>query len=254
MLIDIEIIDRVALLRMKRLEKLNALNNELVTQVLQALVELDNNSQVGCIVITGSDEVFVVGADIKEMSNKTFLDVNESDYFCEWGIVDNIKTPIIAAVSGYALGGGCELAMMCDIVYASESALFGQPEIKLGVIPGIGGTQRLTRLIGKTKAMDWILTGRTISAIEAEKAGLVARVYPDKLLLKEALTKANTIASYSLVATKKGKEAVKRAEELSLREGLLFERRLFHSLFATQDQSEGMTAFLEKRPPEFLNK
>ena len=251
MIIQTEQIGRVVLVRLNRPEKLNALNSEVMFAITQTLTELDKSPNVGCFVITGSERAFAAGADIAEMSDKSYGEMLGIDYFSGWEAFCALRTPKIAAVSGYALGGGCELAMMCDLIYAAESALFGQPEIKLGVIPGIGGTQRLTRLVGRAKAMDLILTGRMMDALEAERAGLVARVMPDENLLDETLAIANVISSYSKPAVLVAKEAIDRAEQVSLKEGLLFERRAFHSLFATQDQKEGMQAFLEKRAPNF---
>lgn len=251
MIIQTEQIGRVVLVRLNRPEKLNALNSEVMFAITQTLTELDKSPNVGCFVITGSERAFAAGADIAEMSDKSYSEMLGIDYFSGWEAFCALRTPKIAAVSGYALGGGCELAMMCDLIYAAESALFGQPEIKLGVIPGIGGTQRLTRLVGRAKAMDLILTGRMMDALEAERAGLVARVMPDESLLDETLAIANVISSYSKPSVLVAKEAIDRAEQVSLKEGLLFERRAFHSLFATQDQKEGMQAFLEKRSPNF---
>lgn len=251
MIIQTEQIGRVVLVRLNRPEKLNALNSEVMFAITQTLTELDKSPNVGCFVITGSERAFAAGADIAEMSDKSYSEMLGIDYFSGWEAFCALRTPKIAAVSGYALGGGCELAMMCDLIYAAESALFGQPEIKLGVIPGIGGTQRLTRLVGRAKAMDLILTGRMMDALEAERAGLVARVMPDESLLDETLAIANVISSYSKPSVLVAKEAIDRAEQVSLKEGLLFERRAFHSLFATQDQKEGMQAFLEKRAPNF---
>ncbi|PKF78663.1 enoyl-CoA hydratase [Vibrio sp. vnigr-6D03] len=251
MIIQTEQIGRVVLIRLNRPDKLNALNSEVMSAITQTLTEYDQNPDIGCFVITGSERAFAAGADIAEMSDKSYTDMLSTDYFSGWDAFCALRTPKIAAVSGYALGGGCELAMMCDLIYASESALFGQPEIKLGVIPGIGGTQRLPRLVGRAKAMDLILTGRMMDAAEAERAGLVARVMPDEALLEETLAVAKVIASYSKPSVIVGKEAIDRAEQVSLKEGLLFERRVFHSLFSTHDQKEGMRAFLEKRAPSF---
>ncbi|MEV3858680.1 enoyl-CoA hydratase-related protein [Streptomyces sp. NPDC050095] len=243
---------RVVTVRLHRPTVLNALSQALMTELLDALRPLDRDPGVGCFVVTGSsDRVFAAGADIKEMAGKSAAEMASEDYFAEWEEFAAFRTPKIAAVNGYALGGGCELAMMCDFVIAGESAVFGQPEITLGVIPGIGGTQRLTRLVGHAKAMDLVLTGRTMDAVEAERCGLVARVVPDDQVLKEATDAAETIASYSRPAVTAAREAVDRALETGLREGVLFERRSFHALFATEDQSEGMRAFLEKRTPRF---
>ncbi len=242
---------RVMLVTLNRPEALNALNSATLHAFVQQVVPLDQRPDVGCIVLTGSERAFAAGADIREMASQTLHQMRDSDYFAGWEAFASMRTPRIAAVSGYALGGGCELAMMCDMVFAAEGARFGQPEIKLGVIPGIGGTQRLTRLVGRSRAMDLILSGRLMDASEAERAGLVARVYSASELLPQTLAAAQTIASYSLPAVRVAKEAVDRAAELSLREGLLFERRAFHSLFATRDQKEGMQAFLDKRQPRF---
>ncbi len=252
-IVDVE--DHVALIKLNRPDALNALNSQLLGELAQALAEADQNDKVRCVVLTGSDKAFAAGADIKEMSEKTFVEMFLSDYFApESNSVINTRKPIIAAVSGYALGGGCELAMMCDFIIASETAKFGQPEINLGVIAGIGGTQRLTRFVGKSKSMDMHLTGRFMDAEEAERSGLVSRVVPGKKLMEEALGAAQKIAEKSVIASIAAKEAVNRAYETTLSEGLLFERRLFHSLFATEDQSEGMSAFQEKREAQFRDK
>jgi enoyl-CoA hydratase len=208
---------------------------------------------VGCIVITGSDKAFAAGADIKEMANKTYIDVFAEDFAADYERLTRVRKPIVAAVAGFALGGGCELAMMCDVIIAADTAKFGQPEIKLGVIPGMGGTQRLIRAVGKAKAMDLILTGRMMDAVEAERSGLVARVVPASVLMEEAMKIAETIASLSLPSLLAAKEAINRALETSLSEGLRFERRVFHGLFATHDQKEGMAAFVAKRPASFRN-
>ena len=250
--IIVEVEDHVALIKLNRPDAMNALNSELLTELQQALIEADQNDKVRCIVITGSEKAFAAGADIKEMSEKTFVEMFLSDYFADQATtINKTRKPIIAAVSGYALGGGCELAMMCDFIIASDTAKFGQPEINLGVIAGIGGTQRLTRFVGKSKSMDMHLTGRFMDAEEAERSGLVSRVVPTKKLMEEALGAAQRIAEKSLLSSIAAKEAVNRAYETTLSEGLLFERRLFHSLFATEDQSEGMAAFAEKRKPNF---
>lgn len=249
--IKIEQHGRVVTARLHRPTVLNALNSEVMTELVAALSPLDLDPDVGCFVITGSERAFAAGADIKEMAAKSFAEMSEEDFFAGWEGFAALRTPKIAAVRGYALGGGCELAMMCDLILAGESAVFGQPEIKLGVIPGIGGTQRLTRLVGKAKAMDLILTGRTMDAEEAERCGLVSRVVPDDQLMAEAAEAAAAIASYGRTAVRAAREAVERALEVGLREGLLFERRTFHALFATDDQSEGMRAFLDKRAPHF---
>lgn len=245
---------RVATITLNRPKALNALNSQVMAEVTTAAAELDADPGVGAIIITGSEKAFAAGADIKEMASLSFADVYSSDFFAGWGTFAATRTPTIAAVAGYALGGGCELAMMCDILIASDSAKFGQPEIKLGVLPGMGGSQRLTRAIGKAKAMDLILTGRNMGAEEAERAGLVSRVVPAESLLEEAKSVADTIAGMSLSASRMAKEAVNRAFETTLSEGLLYERRLFHSAFATDDQTEGMNAFTEKRSPNFTHR
>ena len=245
---------RVATITLNRPKALNALNSQVMAEVTTAAAELDADPGVGAIIITGSEKAFAAGADIKEMASLSFADVYSSDFFAGWGKFAATRTPTIAAVAGYALGGGCELAMMCDILIAADSAKFGQPEIKLGVLPGMGGSQRLTRAIGKAKAMDLILTGRTMGAEEAERAGLVSRVVPADSLLEEATATAQTIAGMSLSAARMAKEAVDRAFESTLAEGLLYERRLFHSAFATDDQTEGMAAFTEKRSPNFTHR
>ena len=246
--------DRVAVITLNRPKALNALNSQVMAEVTAAAAELDADPGVGAIVLTGSEKAFAAGADIKEMAELSFADVFGSDFFAPWAKFAATRTPTIAAVAGYALGGGCELAMMCDILIAADTAKFGQPEIKLGVLPGMGGSQRLTRAIGKAKAMDLILTGRNMDAEEAERAGLVARVVPADSLLDEAKAVAATIAGMSLSASRMAKEAVNRAFETTLDEGLLYERRLFHSSFATDDQTEGMAAFVEKRPPNFRHR
>ncbi len=253
--IVVDITDHVALIKLNRPDAMNALNSQLLSELSQAVREADANEKVRCLIVTGSEKAFAAGADIKEMSDKTFVEAFSSDLFGR-DIEDLLKCrkPIIAAVAGYALGGGCELAMMCDFIIAADTAKFGQPEINLGVVAGIGGTQRLTRLVGKAKSMDMHLTGRFMDAEEAERAGLVSRVVPAKKLLDEAHAAAARISEKSQIAAMAVKEAVQRAEETSLREGLLFERRLFHALFATEDQSEGMAAFLEKREPQFRDK
>ncbi len=253
--IIVEVEDHVALITLDRPDALNALNDQLLTELMTALKEAQENDKVRCIVITGSDKAFAAGADIKMMSEKSFVDVFGGDLFGP--VADDflrIRKPIIAAVGGYALGGGCELAMMCDFIIASDTAKFGQPEINLGVMAGLGGSQRLTRLIGKSKSMDMNLTGRFMDAEEAERAGLVSRVVPGKKLREEALSAAAKIAEKSMIAVMAVKESVNRSYEVPLREGLLFERRMFHSLFATEDQSEGMSAFVEKREAQFRDK
>lgn len=249
-----ERIDRVAVITLNRPKALNALNSQVMNEVTTAAAEFDADHGIGAIIITGSEKAFAAGADIKEMSEQSFSDMFGSDFFSAWGKLGAVRTPTVAAVSGYALGGGCELAMMCDLIIAAENAKFGQPEIKLGVLPGMGGSQRLTRAIGKAKAMDLILTGRNIDATEAERSGLVSRVVPTESLLDEAKAVAKTISEMSLSASMMAKEAVNRAFESSLAEGLLFERRIFHSAFGTADQSEGMAAFVEKRPANFIHR
>ncbi len=250
-LVDIQREGRVALIRLNRPKQLNALNIALAAELIEATEALDRDSSVGCLVLTGSERAFAAGADIAEMAGMSAAQMSELDYFGEWERFAAARTPKIAAVNGYALGGGCELMMMCDFAIAGEGARFGQPEIKLGVIAGIGGTQRMTKLIGRAKAMDMHLTGRMMGAAEALSAGLVARVVPDDKVLSTAMEAAAEIASYSRPAARLVREAVSRAEEGSLKEGLLFERRLFHSLFGTHDQKEGMQAFIEKRPAKF---
>ena len=253
--IIVEIEDEVALIRLNRPEALNALNGKLLSELAEALTDADANDKVRCIVITGSEKAFAAGADIKEMSEKSFVDVFSEDLFtAPTEAIIRVRKPIIAAVSGYALGGGCELAMMCDFIIAAETAKFGQPEINLGVVAGIGGTQRLTRAVGKAKAMDMNLTGRFMDAAEAERSGLVSRVVPPAKLIPEALSAARKIAEKSQIAVRVVKEAVNRSFETTLREGLLYERRIFHALFATEDQKEGMAAFLEKREPQFRDR
>jgi enoyl-CoA hydratase len=246
--------ERVGLVTLNRPRSLNALNTTLAHEVVAALKRFDSDDNVGAIVIAGSPRAFAAGADIAEMADKGFVDLQKEDVFAAWQELPNIKKPLIAAVSGYALGGGCELAMMCDFVIASEDAQFGQPEIKLGILPGIGGTQRLTRSVGKALAMDLILTGRTIGAAEARAAGLVSRVVPGAVLLQTALEAAHTIAGYNSPAVRLAKEAVNRAQEVFLTEGILHERRLFQAAFATEGQKEGMHAFIAKRAPVFRHR
>ncbi|WP_182359622.1 enoyl-CoA hydratase [Tomitella gaofuii] len=242
---------RVGVITLNRPKALNALNTQLMTDVTDAVAALDTDPGVGAIVITGSEKAFAAGADIKEMSTKTFEDIQAEQFFGRWDVLTRARTPIIAAVSGYALGGGCELAMMCDMIIASDTAKFGQPEITLGVIPGMGGSQRLTRAVGKAKAMDMCLTGRNMKADEAERAGLVARVVPAEDLRDAALEVAATIAGMSKTTAAMAKDAVNAAFETPLAEGLRTEKRVFYSTFATDDQTEGMAAFIAKRKPEF---
>ncbi|MDR9428210.1 MAG: enoyl-CoA hydratase [Salibaculum sp.] len=253
--INVEIKDHVALITLNRPEALNALNSKLLGELTAALEEADASDKVRCMVVIGSDKAFAAGADVTEMADKGFVEMYKRNFFgAESDRFLRVRKPIIAAVSGYALGGGCELAMMCDFIIASDSAKFGQPEINLGVIAGIGGTQRLTRFVGKSKSMDMHLTGRFMDAEEAESCGLVSRVVPAMKLKDEALSAAGKIAEKSLLATMAAKDAVNRAYETTLAEGLNYERRLFFSLFATEDQSEGMAAFTEKREPQFRDR
>jgi len=252
--IIVETRGRVGLIRLNRPQALNALNAALMRELAAAVDAFEADDGIGCMIITGSDKAFAAGADIKEMADKNFADVFSADFTAAWHRLAQARKPIVAAVAGFALGGGCELAQQCDIVIAADNAKFGQPEIKLGIIPGIGGTQRLTHAVGKAKAMDLILTGRMMDAAEAERSGLVARIVPLSGLFDEALKVAETIASMSLPSMLAAKEAVNRAFETAQSEGIRFERRIFHSLFATRDQKEGMTAFIEKRPPKFENR
>ncbi len=248
----IETRGRVGLLTLNRPKALNALNDQLMDELGEALLAFDADEAIGAMVVTGSDKAFAAGADIGAMKEWTYMDVFKSEYISRnWETIRRVRKPVIAAVGGYALGGGCELAMMCDIIIAADTAKFGQPEIKLGIIPGAGGTQRLPRAVGKAKAMDLVLSARMMDAAEAERAGLVSRVVAADKLLDEALAVAAAIASHSLPAVMMAKEAINRAYEAPLNEGMLFERRLFHSLFATNDQKEGMAAFVEKRPAQF---
>jgi enoyl-CoA hydratase len=244
---------RVGIVRLNRPQALNALNATLRNELLGAVEAFDADADVGCILITGSDKAFAAGADIKEMADKSYIDIFRADYAADYERLTRVRKPVIAAVAGFALGGGCELAMMCDFIIAADNAKFGQPEIKLGIIPGIGGTQRLAHAVGKAKAMDLILTGRMMDAAEAERSGLVARVVPAARLMEEALKVAETIAAMSQPSLLAAKEAVNRSFETSLAEGVRFERRVFHALFATKDRKEGMAAFIEKRPPRFTN-
>src|SRR6266481_5762386 len=244
---------RVGIIRLNRPQALNALNAALMSELAAAIDGFEADAEIGCVVITGSEKAFAAGADIKEMATKSYMDAFMGNFAADWDRVAHARKPVIAAVAGFALGGGCELAMQCDLIIAADNARFGQPEIKLGVIPGIGGTQRLTRAVGKAKAMDLILTGRMMDAVEAERAGLVARVVPAASLMEEALKVAETIAAMSQPSLLAAKEAVNRSFETSLAEGVRFERRVFHALFATKDRKEGMAAFIEKRPPRFMN-
>ncbi len=249
-----EVKGRVALITLNRPEALNALNSQLISELNHALDELEGSPEIGCIVLTGSAKAFAAGADIKEMAELRYPQIYLDDLFSDSDRVANRRKPIIAAVAGFALGGGCELALMCDFILAADNARFGQPEIKLGVLPGMGGTQRLTRAVGKAKAMEMCLTGRMIDAVEAERAGLVARIVPQAQLLEEALKVAEAIAAKSLPVAMMVKESVNRAFEVSLAEGIRFERRVFHSAFASEDQKEGMAAFIEKREPTFKHR
>jgi enoyl-CoA hydratase len=245
---------RVALITLNRPKALNALNSQLLAELSAALAGFDIDAGIGAIVVTGSEKAFAAGADIKEMQAKSYMDAFLGDFFAGWDKVGRVRKPIVAAVAGYALGGGCELAMMCDFIIAADNAKFGQPEITLGVMPGMGGSQRLTRAVGKAKAMDMCLTGRMMDAAEAERAGLVSRIVPAAGLLDEALAAAGKIAEFSLPAVMMAKEAVNRAFETTLVEGLRFEKRLFHSMFALDDQKEGMNAFIEKRKAAFTHR
>ncbi|HVJ43294.1 MAG TPA: enoyl-CoA hydratase [Dongiaceae bacterium] len=246
---------RVGIVTLNRPKALNALCDALIAELGQALDLLEADEAIGAIILTGSEKAFAAGADIKEMKDRDFMDVYLSDFITKgWERVAACRKPVIAAVAGFALGGGCEVAMMCDIIIAAENAKFGQPEITLGIIPGAGGTQRLTRALGKAKAMDLVLTGRLMDAQEAERCGLVSRVVPAEKLMEEAKGVANKIASMSLPIALFAKESVNRSFETSLAEGLRFERRLFHAAFATEDQKEGMSAFAEKRPPQFKHR
>ena len=254
MTILIERKGRVVIVQLNRPKVLNALNTETMHELLTAMQPLDRDPEVGCFILTGSERAFAAGADIKELASKSYIDLIHEDFLAGWQAFAALRTPKIAAVAGYALGGGCELAMMCDMIFAADTAKFGQPEIKLGLIPGMGGSQRLTRLVGKAKAMDMILTGRTIDAEEAERAGLVSRIIPADKLMEETLAAAETIAGYGKPAAIAAREAVNQALEGSLQEGILFERRIYHALWATEDAQEGMQAFIEKRDPDFKNR
>jgi enoyl-CoA hydratase len=249
-----EVRGKVGLITLNRPKALNALNSQVLSELVEALGAFDGDPAIGAIVVTGSEKAFAAGADIKEMQSKSYVEAFLGDFFSGWDDVGRVRKPIIAAVAGYALGGGCELAMMCDFIIAADNARFGQPEITLGVMPGMGGSQRLTRIVGKSKAMDMCLTGRMMDAAEAERSGLVSRVVPSEALLDEALKAAAKIADFSLPAVMMAKEAVNRAYETTLAEGLRFEKRLFHSMFGLDDQKEGMAAFVEKRKPDFRNR
>ncbi len=246
--------DKVCLVRLNRPQALNALNAELIDELNVALDAYEADPELGCLVLTGSDKAFAAGADVKEMQSKTYMDAYLDDFISKWERITRTRKPVIAAVAGFALGGGCELAMMCDFILAADNAKFGQPEIRIGAIPGAGGSQRLTRFVGKSKAMELCLTGRMMDAAEAERCGLVSRVLPLADLVSEAMKTAATIAGFSMPSVMMAKEAVNRAYETTLAEGVRFERRLFQSIFATQDQKEGMAAFIEKRSPNFTNR
>jgi enoyl-CoA hydratase len=252
--IIVETKGKVGLVRLNRPNALNALNAALIGELSKAIDGFEADANIGCIVITGSEKAFAAGADIKEMQSKTFMQAYMEDFIGKWHRVSSARKPVIAAVAGFALGGGCELAMMCDFIIAADTAKFGQPEIKLGVMPGAGGTQRLTRFVGKAKAMEMCLTGRMMDAAEAERAGLVSRIVPADKLIEEAMKAAETIASMSLPIAMMTKDAVNRSYETTLAEGLLYERRTFHPMFGTEDQKEGMAAFVEKRKPAFKNR
>lgn len=253
--LNVDVSGHVAVIKLDRPDAMNALNSALLSELAKALRAAQDNEKVRCIVLTGSEKVFAAGADISEMSDKSFVDVFMGDLFGpQVDAILRVRKPIIAAVAGYALGGGCELAMMCDFIIAADTAKFGQPEINLGVIAGIGGTQRLTRAVGKAKSMDMHLTGRFMDAAEAERSGLVSRVVPAKKLMEEALSAAGKIAEKSMVTAFAVKEAVNHSQEVGLTDGLLFEKRMFNALFATEDQTEGMKAFVEKREPQFRDK
>ncbi len=252
--IIVETKDRVGLITLNRPQALNALNSTLVAELNTAVDAFEADPGIGAIVITGSEKAFAAGADIKEMQAKTYQEVYAEDFISSWERLTRTRKPVVAAVAGFALGGGCELAMMCDFIIAADTAKFGQPEITLGIMPGAGGTQRLTRFVGKSKAMEMCLTGRMMDAAEAERAGLVSRVVPAADLLAEALKAAGKIAAMSLPAVMMTKETINRAYETTLSEGVRFERRVFHAMFATEDQKEGMAAFAEKRKPAFKNR
>jgi enoyl-CoA hydratase len=249
-----EVKGRVGLITLNRPQALNALNSELIVEVNQVLDQWEADAAIGCIVVTGSEKAFAAGADIKEMQAKTYIEAYAGDFIGTWERIARCRKPVIAAVAGFALGGGCELAMMCDFIIAADTAKFGQPEIKIGVMPGAGGSQRLTRFVGKSKAMEMCLTGRNMDAAEAERAGLVSRVVPAADLMTETMKAADTIAGMSLPAVMMTKESVNRAYETTLSEGIRFERRVFHAMFATEDQKEGMAAFVEKRKAVWKHK
>ncbi len=252
--IMVEIRDKVGVIQLNRPKAMNALNDKLMDELGAALLAFDADDNIGCLVLAGSEKAFAAGADISAMADYTFMDAYKGDYITRnWEHIRRVRKPVIAAVAGYALGGGCELAMMCDFIIAAETAKFGQPEIKVGTIPGSGGTQRLPRAVSKAKAMEMCLTGRLMDAVEAERAGLVSRVVPTDKLMEEVMSTAKTIASMSLPIVMMVKESINRAYETTLSEGVQYERRLFHSTFATADQKEGMKAFLEKRLPSFRN-
>jgi enoyl-CoA hydratase len=251
----VEVEDYTCLIRLNRPDAMNALNSTLMRELAEAVTAADANEKIRCIILTGSEKAFAAGADVKEMAEKTFTDVFVDNLFVkETTAINAVRKPMIAAVAGYCLGGGCELAMMCDFIIAADTAKFGQPEINLGIVAGLGGTQRLTRLVGRSKSMDMHLTGRFMDATEAERSGLVSRIYPAKSLIEEAMKISAKIAEKSMVTALLVKESVNRALETSLAEGLLFERRMFHAAFATEDQKEGMAAFLEKRQPQFRDR
>ncbi|MDX1715280.1 MAG: enoyl-CoA hydratase [Anderseniella sp.] len=249
----VETHDSVGLIRLNRPDALNALNSDLIAELNEALDAFEADDSIGCIVLTGSEKAFAAGADIKEMQSKSYMDTYMGDFIGKWERITTVRKPVIAAVAGYALGGGCEMAMMCDFILAADTAKFGQPEINLGVMPGAGGTQRLTRFVGKSKAMEMCLTGRMMDAGEAERSGLVSRIVPADQLVDEAIKVAGVIAAKSRPIAMMTKESVNRSYETTLAEGVRFERRLFHAMFATNDQKEGMSAFAEKRKPKFSN-
>lgn len=252
--IEAEVREKIGLIRLNRPQALNALNDKLMDELGDALLRFDADESLGCIIITGNEKAFAAGADIGAMANYSYMDVYKGNYITRnWEVIRRVRKPVIAAVAGYALGGGCELAMMCDFIIAADTAKFGQPEIKLGTIPGAGGTQRLPRAVSKAKAMDMCLTARMMDAAEAERAGLVSRIVPIDKLMDEALAAASTIANMSLPVAMMIKESINRAYETTLSEGVQYERRMFHSTFATADQKEGMAAFIEKRLPSFRN-